>query len=218
MAISIDWATKVISVPQGDLTLVSGTLYSMDTETQFRQAVNGLMDDEEGMVFVDPILHNTEVTVAGTTFARTIEIINGYSVTFTPDAQWSVRLEGSNNNIFDVENGILNQNQVQVIPTNSGGLIKVPEIGLKQATALSAFSFFMVDDTDHVTPLAGLTVTGQRRIDAGGWSALDNSVTDGGNGCYYVDLTVNDTNGVMVNYLFTATGADPVPFTFKTNP
>lgn len=33
------------------------------------------------------------------------------------------QLEGSNNNIWDVENGILNQNQVQVIPTNSAGLI-----------------------------------------------------------------------------------------------
>ena len=32
-------------------------------------------------------------------------------------------LVGSNNNLFDVENGILNQNYVQVIPGNSAGLI-----------------------------------------------------------------------------------------------
>lgn len=123
MAISIDFGTLVISVPQADLTLIGGTLYELETETVFRAAVNAIMDNEEGIPFDDPIRHNTEVTVAGTTFARTIEVINGYSVTFTPDTQWSVRLAGSNNNLFDVENGILNQNQVQVIAQNSAGLI-----------------------------------------------------------------------------------------------
>ena len=32
------------------------------------------------------------------------------SITFTPDSQWSVRLDGSNNNYGDVTAGILNQN------------------------------------------------------------------------------------------------------------
>lgn len=122
MPISIDYGTKVISVPQADLTLVSGTIYRCNTETQFRQIVNALMASAEGMPFDTPINHNTEVVVAGVTYARTIELINNYTVQFTPDSQWTVILEGSNNNIFDVENGILVQNQVQVIPTNSAGL------------------------------------------------------------------------------------------------
>ena len=124
MAITPDWPAKTFFIPQGDLTLVTGTLYEIDTENDFRQIINALMASEEGIVFEDPIRHNTEVTVAGTTFARTIEIINGYNITFTPDSQWSVRLAGSNNNLFDVENGVLNQNQVQVIAQNSAGLIK----------------------------------------------------------------------------------------------
>jgi len=122
MAITIDWGTQVITVPQGDLTHVSGTLYEMDTDA-FRLTLKNLEDDEAGMPFLDTHRHNTEVTVAGTTFARAIEIINGYSVQFSPNSQWTVRLVGSNNNIFDVENGILVQNQVQVIPTNAAGLI-----------------------------------------------------------------------------------------------
>jgi hypothetical protein len=134
MAITINWSTKVISVPQGDLTFISGTLYELDTETQFRQPINAIMASEEGMPFVDPISHNTEVTVAGITYARFIEVINGYSVQFTPDAQWTVRLAGSNNNIFDVENGILVQNQVQVIPNNSAGL-QVVETGISGLTS-----------------------------------------------------------------------------------
>jgi hypothetical protein len=123
MAISIDWNTKVITVPQADCVLVTGTLYELDTNA-FRLAVLDLMDSE-GIPFPDPIRHNTEVTVAGTTFARTIEVINGYSIVFTPNSAWSVRLAGSNNNLFDVENGILVQNTVQVIAQNSAGLISV---------------------------------------------------------------------------------------------
>ena len=121
MAVTIEWGTKIISVPQADMTLIGGTLYEMDTNV-FRLALRALEDDPEGMPFPRTHKHNTEVTVAGVTFARFLEIINGYSITFTPDTQWSVRLVGSNNNFFDIENGILNQNQVQVIPGNSAGL------------------------------------------------------------------------------------------------
>lgn len=123
MALSIDHSTKVISIPQADLQLITGTLFELDTETVFRLPLIALLDDVDGIVLDDAIRHNTEVTVAGTTFARTIEVINGFSITFTPDAQYTVRLAGSNNNLFDVENGVLNQNQVQVIAQNSAGLI-----------------------------------------------------------------------------------------------
>lgn len=130
MAITINYLTKVISVPQADLTFISGTLFEMDTDA-FRLILASIQDAEEGIPFDDIYIHNTEVTVAGTTFARTIEIINSYSIEFE-DGQYTVRLVGSNNNIFDVENGVLVQNQVQVIPTNSAGLIvtTVPVVGL----------------------------------------------------------------------------------------
>ena len=121
MAITVDYATKIINVPKTFLSLVSGTLYELDTEA-FRQALMDIQDSEEGMWADTMFVHNTEVTVAGTTFARTIEIINGYSVVFEAGV-YSVRLAGSNNNIFDVESGILVQNTVQVIAQNSAGLI-----------------------------------------------------------------------------------------------
>ena len=123
MALSVTWGTKIINVLQADLTPVTGTLYELDTD-QFRKDLKNLEDGEAGMPFPDTHTHNTEVTVAGVTYARFIEIINGYSITFE-DAQYSVRLAGSNNNFFDVENGILNQNQVQIIPGNAAGLITV---------------------------------------------------------------------------------------------
>jgi hypothetical protein len=121
MPISINWGTKVISVPQSYLTNITGTLYELDTD-QFRLDLKALEDDEAGMPFPDTHRHNTEVTVVGVTYARVIEIINGYSITFE-NGSYSVRLAGSNNNFFDVENGILNQNNVQVIAQNAAGLI-----------------------------------------------------------------------------------------------
>lgn len=120
MALTINYDTRIIEVPQADLTLISGTLYELDTD-QFRRDVMAILDDETHIWMPNAFIHNTEVTVAGTTFARTIEFINGYSVEFE-DGSYSVRLAGSNNNIFDVENGILVQNTVQVIAQNSAGL------------------------------------------------------------------------------------------------
>lgn len=121
MAITINYNTFVISHPQSDLALISGTLYKEDTNAT-RKALKVIEASEEGMAFPDTHIHNTTVTLFGVTYARTIEILAPYSITYTPDSQWSVRLDGSNNNIGDIEAGILNQNQVQVIPTNSAGL------------------------------------------------------------------------------------------------
>jgi hypothetical protein len=124
VAISLDPATKVITIPQADLTFVSGTLYELDTN-QFRKDVTTLLSSETYIWMDDAYSHNGEVTVAGTTFSRTLEFINGYSVKFEDTgSQYSVNLQGSNNNIFDVENGILvPTDKVTVISNNSGGLI-----------------------------------------------------------------------------------------------
>jgi hypothetical protein len=133
MTITIDEATQVITVEQSDLTPVTGTLYELDTNA-YRLAVGALLDDERYM-WMDPAFnHNGEVSVAGTTFARIIEQTNGYVIAFE-NLAYSVRLAGSNNNLFDVENGILSQNLVQVIAQNSAGLVRV-DTGAADTTAI----------------------------------------------------------------------------------
>jgi len=127
MAMTLDPATKVFTIFQADLTLVTGTLYSADTDA-LRREMMSLLASEDYIWMPDSFNHNTEVTVGGVTYARTLTTLNGYSYTFSPDSQWSVRLEGSNNDFWDIEAGYLNQNQVQVIPTNSAGLITNPKI------------------------------------------------------------------------------------------
>ena len=147
MPISIDWGTGVITVPQSYLTFISGTLYELDTD-QFRLDLKALEAgvgnrSAPGMAHLDTHSHNTEVTIAGTTLARVVEITNGYTVTFA-DGQYAVRLVGSNNNVFD--EGIINRNQVSIIPTNSAGLITV-----SSAAAVVAAAVWDRDLTLHTT-------------------------------------------------------------------
>lgn len=119
MAISVDWPSKVISIPQSYLTSLGGGVYELDTN-QFRLDLKDLEDNEQGISYLDTHRHNTEVTLAGVTYARFFEIINGYTITFE-DLQYAVNLVGSNNNISEVAN----VNQVSIRSSNSAGLISV---------------------------------------------------------------------------------------------
>lgn len=154
MAVSVDYSGAVlrIVVPQADLTLISGSLYELDTDWFFDQ-VKALEAATNGIVFQNAIDHNPEYTIAGVTYARKIEIMNStntnpvfgapntdeYEVFFSPDTTYSVRLAGSNNNIFDIQNAILANTVTQVIPQNSAGLIVVSSgsgLSAAQATQL----------------------------------------------------------------------------------
>jgi len=119
MAISIDWASKVISVSKADMTEITSTLYELDVDT-FRKTLKDLEDDEAGIVFDRTHNHNAPVTIGGVTLARVVEIINGYTLTFE-DGQYAVRLVGGNNNLSDV----MNLNQVSLRSANSAGLVQI---------------------------------------------------------------------------------------------
>lgn len=75
-------------------------------------------------------------------------------------------------------------------------------------TARPGFHFVMIAASDHITPLAGLTVTGERNLDDT-WTPLDNPVSGIGNGVYKVDLSATDLSALVVTLRFTAVGADP---------
>jgi hypothetical protein len=119
MASTIDYITRIISVPKADLTLIQSTpfeILELDINV-FRLGLKDIEDNVGGISFVDTHLHNTAVTVGGVTLARVVEIINGYTVTFE-DGNYAVNLVGANSNIGDV----INLNQVQVRSSNSAGL------------------------------------------------------------------------------------------------
>lgn len=119
MAITINWSTKVITVPQSYLSHISGAIYELDVN-QLRLDLKDIEDSEEGSAFPDTHRHNTEVTLAGTTYARAVEIINGYTVLFEDvGTPYTVQCSGANHNIGDVKV----VNQVSLIIGNAAGLI-----------------------------------------------------------------------------------------------
>jgi hypothetical protein len=122
VSITIDWGTRVISIPKADMTLIQSSPFEirqLDLDA-FRLALKAMEESDEGMVFPDTHRHNTAVTLGGITIARVIEIINGYTVTFE-DGQYAVNAVGANSNLADV----LNLNQVSLRSFNSAGLIVV---------------------------------------------------------------------------------------------
>lgn len=128
MSVSVDWGTKVIYVPKSDLgALPTSGYYELDVDW-FRLQLKDLEDNEDGMPFPDTHRHVTETTLAGVTYARFVEIINGYTVEFE-DGQYSVVCTGANHNISDVKV----VNQVSLIIGNAAGLITV-ETGVSGLT------------------------------------------------------------------------------------
>lgn len=125
MAISVNWITKVVIIPQADLTPLSAGRYELDVNS-FRLALKDIEDSEEGIAFPDIHKHTTELVLSGVTYSRFVEIINGYTIelqdTGTP---YVVTCVGANHNIADVK--VLNN--VSLIVGNSAGLITVATSG-----------------------------------------------------------------------------------------
>jgi hypothetical protein len=117
--VTIDALERVIHVPKAFMTMVSPTLYELDVNA-LRLALKSLEDDAEGMAMPDTHRHNTVLVLSGVAYARSVEIINGYTVEFE-DGQYVVRCVGANHNLADVK--VLNQ--VSLVIGNSAGLVEV---------------------------------------------------------------------------------------------
>jgi len=122
MAITINWPTKVISVPKADMVLVQSTPFEVREldVNDFRLALKDLEDNEQGINWPKTHKHNTQVVLGGLSLARVVEIVNGYTITFD-EGNYAVNLVGANSNVGDV----VNLNSVQVRSYNSAGLIVV---------------------------------------------------------------------------------------------
>jgi len=130
MTITIDWNTKIISIEQSDLTPLGGGIYELDLDA-FRLTLRDLEDGEQGIAFLPTHSHNTEVILAGVTYSRFIEIINGYTITFE-NLQYAVNLVDANSNVADVTN----VNQVSIRSANSAGLVTVENSGISNQDKL----------------------------------------------------------------------------------
>ncbi len=118
MATSVNWITRVITVPQADLTPLGGNRYQFDVDA-FRLELKDLEDDE-GIPFPDTHRHNTEVVLAGVTYSRTFEIINGYTIFFEETGTpYEIQPVNANHNLLDVK---VVSGQTSLSTNNSAGL------------------------------------------------------------------------------------------------
>lgn len=122
MALSWDYINKIITVPRDDLTFVD-PVYECDTIWLMNQIRAEISDQQH--IWVDDVYVRTPDIgpIVGTVYAGTLQLINNWKIQFLPDEQYSVLLLGSNNDLWDVGGGKLVPNSVQVIPTNSAGLV-----------------------------------------------------------------------------------------------
>lgn len=150
MTASVDWSAKVINVPQADLTLLSGNpgvdgaLFECDTNV-LRADLQAIEASVEGAPFERMVRHNTEVTVSGVTYARSLEIINGYKLYFEETGfDYTIRFVGSNNNFWETPEILIPTPHVSYISTNSAGLIVTAQSGL---TSTESAALLSIDST-----------------------------------------------------------------------
>lgn len=89
---------------------------------------------------------------------------------------------------------------------------------IRKNVARNNYMFKMVDATDLVTPMTGLSVTATRSIDGGAFSACANSVSEVSNGWYKINFAAADTNGDVIVPRMTAPGAAPHEAVLFTQP
>jgi len=151
MAVSIDWNTRVITVPKADTVLVQAgppevREINMDN---FRLSLHALQASEEGVPFPTIFEHTSPRTLGGIEFARELRIVNGYTVTFE-DGSYVVNLEGGNNNILDVAN----LNAVSIRANLTAGLVNTGESGLTaEETAALLFLTKLLEGDQFISSL-----------------------------------------------------------------
>jgi len=161
-----------------------------------------------------------------------------YSATFEGEGQiiWTASCSATSNasirgewRITDNASGAVietlddNQTAVDAIGTPVGADISADIAAVKADTVIpeknAAFSniyVLMVDDTDHVTPKTGLTLTVQRSLDGAAFGAATGTAAEISNGMYQFDATAADMNGDTITFRFSGTSADDTFLTIVT--
>jgi len=146
VAYSVDWVAKIFTIPQSDLTFVSGNNYSLslvDVHEEIRRLEWSFTDG----LWAPRIANWFEtVTLSGVSKTPSVEITNGYTFDFT-GSNYNVILTDYDNNLVDV---YIPSNGISILGNNSVG---------KQTITNS-------DVTDIKTKTDQLTFTQSNVVDA----------------------------------------------------
>ena len=166
MTYSINWVSKVITIPQSDLTFSNGNNYLLslvDVHNEIRRLEWAFIDG----LWAEQIAKFYEtVTLSGVPKSPSLEIINSYTLNFT-GSNYNVILTDYDNNLVDVyipSNGIsiLGNNSVGRQTINSGSgldatqdarLIKIEQSIFNKRKWDKVGDTITIYDADNVTPL-----------------------------------------------------------------
>ena len=155
MAYTVNWTTKVFTVPLSDLTLVSGNNYTLDTsdfwiEVRRLEASAATGDGlwaEQALEFV-----NTQ-TLSGLEYSAIVKLINGY--TWDIDStNINVSLLGKNSNLLDT---YIPGNGISVLANNSAGKI-ITGSGVTEQDKTDIISGVLAGDMTEDYPVDGQSI------------------------------------------------------------
>jgi hypothetical protein len=119
MSYSVNWATKVVTVPLADLTLISGSNYSLNTGDFWIEMRRLEASPGDGLWAEQTVEYVNTQVLSGITYSAIVKLINGYTWD-TDTTNKNIFLIGFNSNLLDI---FIPGNSISVLANNSGGKI-----------------------------------------------------------------------------------------------
>lgn len=124
MAYTVNWVTKVVTIPLTDLTLVSGSNYTMNVDFAHDEIRRLEWEFSDGLWAEHAIDFVETQVLSGITYVPIIKLVNGYTW-FVDASNINIFLIGSNSNFLDT---FIPGNGVSVLANNSAGNTSQPEL------------------------------------------------------------------------------------------
>jgi hypothetical protein len=119
MSYSVNWTTRVVTIPLADMTLISGTNYSLNTDDVWLEMRRLEALPTEGLWVEQSIEYVNTQILSGITYSAIVKMINGFTWD-TDTTNKTISLLGFNSNLLDT---FIPGSGVSVLANNSGGLI-----------------------------------------------------------------------------------------------
>lgn len=117
MAYTVNWNTKVISIPLGDLTLISGVNYSLDALDFWIEVRRLEASPVDGLWAKQALDYVNSQLLSGITYVPIVKLINGYTWDIA-SSNINVSIIGANSNLLDFYTPA---NGISVLANNSAG-------------------------------------------------------------------------------------------------
>lgn len=120
MAYSVNWTTKVVTVPLADMTLISGSNYSLDAGDFWIEMRRLEASPGDGLWAEQVIEYVNTQLLSGITYSAIVKMINGYTWD-TDTTNKNISLLGFNNNLLDT---FIPGSGISVLANNAAGKIE----------------------------------------------------------------------------------------------